>query len=235
VTKLPVRERLRNAAFALFDEQGYEQTTVDDIAERAGVGRTTLFRSFQSKEDLIFPDHSLVLRRVAERLAASSPETAAAAIREGARLVLMHYIAEGERARSRYRLTSTVSALRDREIANARQYQRLFRDFIERWLASTDLAGAEDAALRAEITAAAVVAAHNHVLRRWLRQSCDQPEAEFDTVFGDAGPVLSLLTGVPPVLTTAAAQPATSAVLLRAIADLERLLPALRSLLDVES
>src|ERR1035437_5448698 len=56
-----VKERLTTAAFALFDERGYEHSTVDDIVERAGVGRTTFFRAFPSKEDVILPDHRVVL------------------------------------------------------------------------------------------------------------------------------------------------------------------------------
>src|ERR1043165_2974344 len=57
------RERLVSAAFELFEERGYEATSVDDIATRAGVGRTTAFRQFGSKEALIFPDHEALLRR----------------------------------------------------------------------------------------------------------------------------------------------------------------------------
>jgi AcrR family transcriptional regulator len=40
VAKPTVRERLATTAFALFDERGYEQATVDDITERAGVGQS---------------------------------------------------------------------------------------------------------------------------------------------------------------------------------------------------
>ncbi len=61
-------ERLRQAAFELFERQGYDATTVDQIAELAGVGRTTFFRLFRSKEDVIFPDHTEVLTRVRARL-----------------------------------------------------------------------------------------------------------------------------------------------------------------------
>ena len=63
-----VRERFVTAAFELFAERGYEQTTVDDIAERAGVGRTTFFRTFRSKEDAIFPDHEQLLAAIETRL-----------------------------------------------------------------------------------------------------------------------------------------------------------------------
>ena len=61
MTKQGPRDRLREAAFSLFEERGYEQTTVDDITERAGLGRTTFFRNFRSKEDVIFPDHDRLL------------------------------------------------------------------------------------------------------------------------------------------------------------------------------
>lgn len=47
-------ERLANAALALFAERGYENTTVIDIAQRAGLGKTTFFRHFQDKREVLF-------------------------------------------------------------------------------------------------------------------------------------------------------------------------------------
>ena len=128
------RERLAQAAFALFDERGYEQTTIDDIAERAGLGRATFFRHYRSKEDVIFPDHDLFLRQVGDRLRSSSHDTTIAAVSDAVRLVLLHYLEEGALARRRYALTSTVTALRDREIVSVARYQRLFREFIADWM-----------------------------------------------------------------------------------------------------
>jgi AcrR family transcriptional regulator len=170
-----VRERLVEAAFALFEEQGFERTTVDDIAERAGVGRSTVFRTYRTKEDLIFPDHERLLERIRDRLATSTDENGIVAVTEAVRLVLDHYLQEGDRARQRYGLTSTVPSLRNREIASVARYQRLFREFIGRWLGTADETG-----LMAELMAAAVVAAHNHVLRRWLRGDTVQPFREVD-------------------------------------------------------
>lgn len=168
-------DRLREAAFALFERQGYEATTVDQIADHAGVGRTTFFRTFRSKEDVIFPDHSDVLARVEARLASADADATQAAVTEAARLVLRHYLEEGELARSRYRLTRSIPALRAREIAHMQQYQREFREFVRAW---TGERPGKD--LRAELMASAIVVAHNHVLRRWLRGQTDTPEAEFD-------------------------------------------------------
>lgn len=176
MSKQAARDRLADAAFALFDERGYEQTTVDDITERAGTGRTTFFRHYRSKEDVIFPDHDQLLEQIQERLATSSHRTALAAVSDAVRLVLLHYLDEGDLARRRYALTSKVAALRDREIASVARYQRLFREFIAEWMGDPT----ESASLRAELMAAAVVAAHNHVLRRWLRGETADPAAEVD-------------------------------------------------------
>jgi len=171
----PVGERLVAAAFALFAERGYDETTVDDIAARAEVGRTTFFRHYGSKEAVIFPAHEELLARITARLESSAASTRDLAVVEAARIVLRHYVAEGDRARQRYRLISQVPALRDRENAGQRQYQRTFAAaLVSRW------PDRDDAALRADLMAAAVVAAHNFVLRRWLRGDTDDPETELD-------------------------------------------------------
>ena len=46
------RERLVFAAVDLFTEQGYDATTVTEIAARAGVTKSTFFRYFPDKRDL---------------------------------------------------------------------------------------------------------------------------------------------------------------------------------------
>lgn len=175
MTGRSTRDRLTDAAFALFDERGFESTTVDHIAERAGVGRTTFFRLFPTKEDVIFPDHDALLAVLGDRLQASTDPYVPVAVAEGARLVLQHYLDEGERAKSRFRLTSTVPALRAREIAGQGRYQRTFRQFIHRWMGDEP-----ETALLAELMANAVVTAHNHVLRRWLRGESSTPVRDFD-------------------------------------------------------
>src|SRR3984893_17060709 len=130
MSKPTARQRLAEAAFALFDERGYEQTTVDDITERAGLGRATFFRHYRSKEDVIFPDHDLLLERVRDRLRSTGHGTALAAACDAVRLVLLHYLDEGDLARRGSLPTSSVPALRAREIVSVARYQRLFREYI---------------------------------------------------------------------------------------------------------
>ncbi len=168
------RDRLVAAAFELFDVRGFDETTVDDIAREAGVGRTTFFRHFGSKEAVIFPEHDALLARMAARLEAGDAGSRDAAVTEAARLVLRYYVGEGDRARIRYRLISSVPVLRAREIASIRQYQSLFARALTGWME-----GDADAALRAELLASAIVTAHNHVLRRWLRGEVPAPEDDF--------------------------------------------------------
>jgi AcrR family transcriptional regulator len=47
-------ERLALAALELFAERGYENTTVIDIAQRAGLTKSTFFRHFQDKREVLF-------------------------------------------------------------------------------------------------------------------------------------------------------------------------------------
>jgi AcrR family transcriptional regulator len=164
-----VRTRITEAAFELFADQGYEATTVEAITQRAGVARRTFFRYFRSKDDVIFPDHQQLLEDAASRLRAGSGLTPMAAVCDAARLVFDSYVSAPERSVARYRLTRSVPDLRDREISCVEPYQRLFTRYLVQRV---------DDPLEAELGAAAVVAAHNHVLRAWLRDGGTRPAGE---------------------------------------------------------
>ncbi|MBW0101696.1 TetR family transcriptional regulator [Pseudonocardia sp. KRD291] len=159
-----VRRELVAAAAGLFADHGYDETTVDDIATAAGVGRRTFFRYFRGKEDALSPDHELGLARIAEVFAGAHPtEPLLPLVLRAAETVFDLYLDDVEVARSRFRLVRDVPALRDREAASVHHYRRLFtRELTAR------LAGVPDGELRAAVSAAAIVAAHNQALRRWL-------------------------------------------------------------------
>jgi AcrR family transcriptional regulator len=52
-------ERLALAALELFAQRGYENTTVIDIAQRAGLTKSTFFRHFQDKREVLFGDDTM--------------------------------------------------------------------------------------------------------------------------------------------------------------------------------
>jgi len=74
-------QRLAVAALELFAERGYENTTVIDIAQRAGLTKSTFFRHFQDKREVLFGDGSmngLLAEAIAAAPAAATPLEAVA-------------------------------------------------------------------------------------------------------------------------------------------------------------
>lgn len=166
-----MRRELAAAAMELFATKGYEATTVDEIAAQAGVARRTFFRHFRSKEEAIFPDHDDTLIRAEAVLNAAPPhEHPLDTVCRGIKEVMRMYAARPEISVSRYKLTREVPTLREAEIASVARYERLFTRYL---LGHFDEHAHDDDAnddpLLAEVAASAVVTAHNHVLRRWLR------------------------------------------------------------------
>lgn len=71
-----VLERIKNAAFELFSEQGYDRTSVDDIAERAGISRRTFFRYCPTKAEALWADTKSRLLDFTDHLERSDKEAA---------------------------------------------------------------------------------------------------------------------------------------------------------------
>ena len=68
------RARIEQAALDLFLRVGFEQVTIDDIAEAAGIGRRTFFRYFATKADAVWGDFDAHVRRLAELLDRGGPQ-----------------------------------------------------------------------------------------------------------------------------------------------------------------
>jgi AcrR family transcriptional regulator len=161
-----VRRRLALAAIDLFLAQGFDETRVEEVAEAAGVSRRTAFRYSRTKEDLVFPDHEPRRAMLSELLEGSDPALPALeAVRMGAERALETFVADAPLVIRRYQLVEVVPAIREREVGEISLYEAMLSRFLRRrWLDDPN------GELRARVAAAAVVAAHNHVLRRWLRE-----------------------------------------------------------------
>ncbi|SMH50998.1 transcriptional regulator, TetR family [Rathayibacter oskolensis] len=67
------RERFVSAALHLFSEQGYDETTVAQIADRAGLTKSTFFRHFPDKRDVLAAGQETLSALLAEGIAAAPP------------------------------------------------------------------------------------------------------------------------------------------------------------------
>ncbi|PRY39661.1 TetR/AcrR family transcriptional regulator [Umezawaea tangerina] len=72
--RVRTRRALVDAATELFGRQGYERTTIAEIADAADVGARTFFSYFESKEELLFPDHEARVRAALECVERRGPD-----------------------------------------------------------------------------------------------------------------------------------------------------------------
>ncbi len=165
------------AALDLFRTQGFDQTSVEQIAKAAGVSRSTFFRQFGGKEDVVFADHEVLLEQLREFLAEGhdDPWGAVCAASES---VFSHFAHDPELARRRYQIVRQVPVLREREIITVFRYERLFDDYLRSALPGVD-------PLDAVGFAALVTAVHNHVLRQLLRGRKKVPLSTLQAALAD--------------------------------------------------
>ena len=150
------------AAIRAFTSRGYDATTVDDIADAAEISRSTFFRRFKSKDDVVFADHEILLRRVDEYLETTSAAPLQA-VCGAARLVFEHHVKRKEISLARFTLLHNVASLRDRELITSHRYERAFTHFL-----GATLSDNSEREYLSVAFSAAVVALHNAMLRKWL-------------------------------------------------------------------
>lgn len=90
------RQRLERAALSLFLAHGFEETTIDDIAEAAGISRRSFFHHYASKDELLFRPAEQGDAALAAVLAAQSPDEPVLAQFEKAMLLLIERYATAE-------------------------------------------------------------------------------------------------------------------------------------------
>lgn len=122
-------------ALQLFTEQGFDETTVEQIAERASVSARTFFRYFDSKADVLwhaFDDEVAALRSA---LDATPPDLALLeAIRQAVVSVNRYTAADVPELRTRINLIATVPALQASAAQHYDAWERAVIDFAARRL-----------------------------------------------------------------------------------------------------
>ncbi|MFF8014412.1 TetR family transcriptional regulator [Streptomyces sp. NPDC007929] len=126
--KIKTRRAIRAATYALIEEQGYDATTIEQIADRAEVSPSTVLRYFPAKEDIVVSDEWEPVI-TAELRARPVAESWADTVRHVMRTVLGLALAEEPAVtRLRTRLGVEVPAVRARMREDAAVTGRLLRD-----------------------------------------------------------------------------------------------------------
>jgi AcrR family transcriptional regulator len=162
--------RLGQAAMELYAERGFDQTTVADIAERAGLTKRTFFRHFADKREVLFGGadalRALVVQTIAEAPAGLSPvalvtrglETGAAAMQE-----------RPEEVRVRQAVIATRAELQERALIN-------FATLAQEMAAALQKRGVDP--WPAQLVAEAGMATFRVALARWLANQAERPLTE---------------------------------------------------------
>jgi len=107
------RQAIASAALALFDRQGFAETTIAQIAEAADVSPRTVSAYFPHKEELAFPDSAEAFRSLEARLDERAPgETAADALRAWIEGWLQTHAAHAADVPARRRVVAADEGLR---------------------------------------------------------------------------------------------------------------------------
>jgi len=171
--KARTRDALRDAALERFHRDGFEQTTIEDIADACEVSPRTFFRYFPTKEDVLFSDADERCGRLLTTIAAQPPDVGPLpALLAGALAVADDYGAERARLVLRKRVLTSSPQLR----ASSAERQRGWEDAAVQLLAQRAAAQELDASpFELRLVVATGLAALRVALDEWLDgdDTCD--------------------------------------------------------------
>jgi TetR/AcrR family transcriptional regulator, regulator of mycofactocin system len=106
------RREVARTALELFARQGYDQTSIDQIATAVGISRRTFFRYYESKREVVWGEFDAELIRLADRLEAADDDEPMMEVLRSAVIDINRFGAgELDELRIRIGLTSTVPTL----------------------------------------------------------------------------------------------------------------------------
>ena len=134
--QLQARERIVNAANELFRERGFDAVSVTDIVDRAEVGRTSFFRYFGDKQEVVFArDQELVdaISGFHGRQVVAAPGNLAEAIAQLRDIVVSlcaHVTADSKEFTRHYELVDGTAELRARDTMKLQRLAQLLGDIL---------------------------------------------------------------------------------------------------------
>jgi AcrR family transcriptional regulator len=155
------RERLESAALDLFEQNGYEQTTIAQIADRAGLNRATFFRHFADKREVLFGGEDRLATLFGDGIRSASPGATTTECLRAALIAAGAAMTPEQRVRvaQRVLVLSTNAEVQERGLLkHARTARSIRAALVER--------GADD--LTARLAAEVGLLAFSVALERWM-------------------------------------------------------------------
>jgi AcrR family transcriptional regulator len=176
--KARTRDEIIEAALDLFEARGYDATTVEDIAEAAGVSPRTFFRYFDGKLEVVmaakFGEHRQHEFDFGELLMARPPDEPPLVALRQVLAVPLEALRDGDVAIRQYRLLMGTPSLRALSLEHFTEHEaELVRGFAARL-------GVGDDDLRARMLGTAVCATLRTVVEGWLSTGADPDELEVE-------------------------------------------------------
>lgn len=158
------RDEIQRIALQLFATQGFDETTLDDVASAVGVSRRTLFRYYPSKNDLVWGEFSKHLRGLREQLAGAAPDDAIMDVLCRA-LVAFNDYGDDELPELRIRLSliTSVPTLQGHSMLRYREWCDVIAEFVAARL------GCEVDDHRPQVVAHAALGTAMATYRHWIR------------------------------------------------------------------
>ena len=172
--KAATRRRLMRIALLLFEERGFHETTVEDVAAASEVAPRTFFRYFPTKVDVLFADHDDLVALLRDTLAARAPdESIVRAVRRATLEGVERLIADPSPYLTRSRLAASVPAAH----ARSRQLDADYEEVIAQAVAAAhDTDPTTD--LRARVVARAAWSATRAAREAWVASAAERDPRE---------------------------------------------------------
>jgi AcrR family transcriptional regulator len=182
------RRRLAETGLRLFLERGYEETTLDAIAEAAGVSRRTVFHYFDQKEDILLAWQSGLAETIREAILRERPDRPALDVVLSAMLQLVGQYQVADHIRIENLLVSTHRLGASKLAKYAEQEQAVFVALVHLW-------PAPDRRNALRLVAMVSIGALRLAFERWAERNGSDPLAhhlnaafaQLKTEIGSAG------------------------------------------------
>lgn len=168
---------LEAAAYRLFEERGFDNVTVDDIAAEADVSRRTFFRYFASKEDVLLADHFVQLARLRDAMAdRPQNEPIVTALRNALLSLTTDFEERKEIIIIRGRIMRDTPSLQARSLVHQQLWETAMQEMVADRLGVDPIKD-----LRPGVVSAATLAAMRVAFTIWLSAGCSGDLIELTT------------------------------------------------------